>query len=398
MTKNKYPFIFVHGMMGWGEGEGMNRIFPYWGMVCGNLIHQLQSQNYEAYSAKVGPFNSAWDRACELYALLAGTRVDYGKAHSSAHQHERFGRSHSVPLVSDWGPARKVHLIGHSFGGATIRLLTELLTNGSPEERACTDPDNLSPLFAGGHGDWVCSVTTVSAPHDGSTFTSDLPIFTKAAQLLSGVLFSVLGNTPCNRFYDNYMEQYGLTCVPGETAWLRPLSPKQAVRLGRMFHTGDHVFHDLTLEGAAALNENIHCSDQTYYFSITGRGTKPSRKDPSKEVKAKIMNPVFTLSAAIMGRTMERTVAGTHVDASWRPNDGLVPVGSGRYPYREPHTRFSETDGSALKKGIWYVFDECSGDHGTVIGGSVSFVGPGRGQPFRDAYRRHLDRLITLEK
>jgi len=36
-----------------------------------------------AYAASVAPNGSAWDRACELYAQLSGTRVDYGKAHTA---------------------------------------------------------------------------------------------------------------------------------------------------------------------------------------------------------------------------------------------------------------------------------------------------------------------------
>ena len=133
--KNRYPFIFVHGMLGWGERELFYKPAPYWGMVCGNLMKQLRSAGYEAYAPKVGPMNSAWDRACELYALLTGTRVDYGKAHSEQKHHERFGRTYEQPLFPGWGSEKKVHLLGHSFGGATIRLLTELLTNGDPEER-----------------------------------------------------------------------------------------------------------------------------------------------------------------------------------------------------------------------------------------------------------------------
>ena len=104
--KNRYPFIFVHGMLGWGERELFYKPAPYWGMVCGNLMKQLRSAGYEAYAPKVGPMNSAWDRACELYALLTGTRVDYGKAHSEQKHHERFGRTYEQRCFPD-GAVRK---------------------------------------------------------------------------------------------------------------------------------------------------------------------------------------------------------------------------------------------------------------------------------------------------
>ena len=136
--KNKYPYIFVHGMMGWGEDNKLYNIMPYWGMVAGNQMRQLRAQGIEAYAPQVSPIGSAWDRACELYAQLVGGVVDYGKAHSEAKGHARFGQDFGNGFVPDWSSTNKIHLIGHSFGGATMRMLVELLTNGSEAERACT--------------------------------------------------------------------------------------------------------------------------------------------------------------------------------------------------------------------------------------------------------------------
>ena len=79
------PVVFVHGLMGWGERAGLNSVLPYWGMTTGSLTAYLNSLGYETYSATVGPISSAWDRACELYAQLTGTTVDYGAAHAAAH-------------------------------------------------------------------------------------------------------------------------------------------------------------------------------------------------------------------------------------------------------------------------------------------------------------------------
>ena len=77
------PVVFVHGLMGWGERAGLNSVLPYWGMTTGSLTAYLNSLGYETYSATVGPISSAWDRACELYAQLTGTTVDYGAAHGA---------------------------------------------------------------------------------------------------------------------------------------------------------------------------------------------------------------------------------------------------------------------------------------------------------------------------
>ncbi len=89
--KNKYPMIFVHGMFGWGADEGIDKKLPYWGATTGNLMEFLQESGYECYSVSVGPLSSAWDRACEMYARIMGTTVDYGKAHAEKFGHRRFG-------------------------------------------------------------------------------------------------------------------------------------------------------------------------------------------------------------------------------------------------------------------------------------------------------------------
>lgn len=48
-------------------------------------------------------------------------------------------------------------------------MLVQLLTEGSPEEMAATDPEDISGLFTGGKGDWVKSVTTICTPHNSSS-------------------------------------------------------------------------------------------------------------------------------------------------------------------------------------------------------------------------------------
>lgn len=89
--EDDYPFVFVHGLMGWGERSMLDPIMPYWGMTTGNLMKYLNSKGYESYAAQVGPLSGAWDRACELYAQLVGGTVDYGAAHSAAKGHDRYG-------------------------------------------------------------------------------------------------------------------------------------------------------------------------------------------------------------------------------------------------------------------------------------------------------------------
>lgn len=129
---NRYPLALVHGFMGWGRDELLG--FKYWGGF-GDVQETLNRNGYRAYTGVVGPFASNWDRACELYAQLKGGTVDYGQAHAAAHGHARYGRTFPG-LYPDWGTLdergqlRKVHLIGHSQGGQTVRVLTTLLEQG----------------------------------------------------------------------------------------------------------------------------------------------------------------------------------------------------------------------------------------------------------------------------
>jgi len=134
-----YKFVFVHGLSGWGSYDTANRFLKYWGMFGGDLIKYLNSEGFDCYSASVAPQGSAWDRACELYAQLTGSVVDYGKEHSERCNHARYGEDFSKkPLIDKWDSENKINLLGHSFGGATVRMLSELMANGSEAELVFT--------------------------------------------------------------------------------------------------------------------------------------------------------------------------------------------------------------------------------------------------------------------
>ena len=60
-----YTYVLVHGMGGWGEKAAMNDVSPYWGSTSGSISSYLRTQDIQVVEATVGPFSSAWDRACE---------------------------------------------------------------------------------------------------------------------------------------------------------------------------------------------------------------------------------------------------------------------------------------------------------------------------------------------
>ena len=88
-----------------------------------NVKEKLTEQGYRVHEANVGAFSSNYDRAVELYYYIKGGRVvDYGAAHAAKYGHNRYGRTYKG-IIPDWEPGKKVHLVGHSMGGQTIRLM-----------------------------------------------------------------------------------------------------------------------------------------------------------------------------------------------------------------------------------------------------------------------------------
>ena len=146
--KTHYPFVFVHGFFGWGQYDKGSDALTYWGMFSGDLVERINRSGFIAYSASVDTVGSAWDRACELYAQLTGTRVDYGKAHSERFGHLRYGEDYTGrALLTKWDSTHKINLIGHSFGGPTSTLFASILAYGDEEEQAATTDGSLSDFF-----------------------------------------------------------------------------------------------------------------------------------------------------------------------------------------------------------------------------------------------------------
>lgn len=375
--KIQYSYVLVHGLGGWGEGgEGINDISSYWGASTGNLVEYLNSQGHKVYAPSVGPVSSAWDRACELYAQLTGTTVDYGEAHSKEHNHARYGRTYDTPLIEGWGTKVnggqrvKINLIGHSFGGATVRLLTSLLEYGSEAETSAANTEGeVSPLFEGGKGNWINSVTALCAPHNGSSLTEVLNSvggivgIKDTTDMLINLCFGVAGITsPSGDFYDFKLDHFGFASG----------GYKEAV--AAVTASGnDHAGYDLSPDGAAKLNEQIKLVEGVYYFSYSYSTTKDGTLLKG-QVPVSTTLPVLYPFALAMGSFKGTTANGISIDETWQENDGLVSVVSARYPTNDAFIDLTEDPKNApetweeIETGIWYVAPTKDGDHGTVIG------------------------------
>ena len=373
--KVRYPYVLVHGLGGWGTDSGMNEQAPYWGAGTGDLVSYLNAQGYEVCAPSVGPVSSTWDRACELYAQLTGTTVDYGEAHAIHHNHARFGRTYTTALVPNWGQTArgfqrvKINLVGHSFGGATIRLLTSLLAYGNKAEQAATGKET-SPLFTGGKGNWVNSVTTLCAPHNGSSLTCVLDTLggligvKNTTQLLAHLCFTVAGAiTPFAGSYDFMLNQFGISQTAGTLDSLGE-AISQLIAKGN-----DHAGYDLSPDGAKALNETIQTVKGVYYFSYSYCTTKTGTLI-QYQVPVSGTLPVLMPTAMAIGAYQGKTPGGIEITADWQPNDGLVSVVSAQYPLGEAYSALPQQadDARAYRKGVWYVEETLQGDHGTVIG------------------------------
>ena len=66
-----YPYIFTHGLNGWGEYSIQNAVVPYWGTLGGSLIRYLQARGVACRSAFTDPNNSADGAATGLFNIYA---------------------------------------------------------------------------------------------------------------------------------------------------------------------------------------------------------------------------------------------------------------------------------------------------------------------------------------
>lgn len=363
---NNYPIVMVHGLFGWGNDElfGVN----YWGGK-ESLRALLTSKGYTVFTPTIGSVSSNWDRACELYAYLKGGTVDYGEAHSAKYGHARYGRTYpgvypQLGTLSSDKQIQKIHLIGHSMGGQTVRVLAQLLENGDKDEIAATPQNTISPLFSGGKH-WISSITTIATPHDGSQeshvqyqlepFTHD---FFAAMATEGGVVNS---DNPC---FDFRLDQWGLKKDPNESY----SSYLHRVETSNIWNnTKDLSDWDLSPEGAGALNSWVKAQSDIYYFSISCVDTHKDLATGFQFPNAN-MNPLMLKSSAFIGSYTNSTPGEVPIDNSWWRNDGIVSVISAVSPKVDSNDKMVYYNGTP-KKGVWNYIGEINNiDHIQVVG------------------------------
>ncbi|MCG8400735.1 MAG: RICIN domain-containing protein [Firmicutes bacterium] len=372
---NDYPIVLLHGLAGWGRDEVLG--YKYWGGFS-DYQEELKAAGHEVYTGVVGPFSSNWDRACELYAYIKGGTVDYGLAHSTEYGHARYGRTYPG-IYPEWGEINpvtgeinKIHIIGHSMGGQTMRAFIHLLENGCPKEIEITPKEGLSPFFGGGKI-WVASATGVSSPHDGATLADSINTYLPFIErLVASVAATVQGG---NCLYDFKLDQWGLTRNDGESF----SSYADRIWKSNIWRdTTDLSSYDLSTEGAAKLNGWAVASPNVYYFSIANecsyRGWLTGYYYPRFW-----MNPVLYPTSLLLGRTSNK---------DWRENDGVCNTISTTGPKVNSTDQIVAYSGEA-QKGVWnYLRKESGWDHTAIVGHYLWDA--------IDIYLKHADLLRSL--
>lgn len=375
--RNAHPVVFVHGFGGFGRSEGLG--FCYWG---GHRdlqeVLKLTYPDQQFFTAAVGPFSSNWDRAVELFYQIKGGCVDYGSEHSTIWQHLRVGRCFQG-LYPAWDKDHPIHIVSHSMGGQTARTLVQLLAaNGAPK-----NPDLFGKTPVG--NSWVRSITTLAAPHDGTTLADLITDFMPFAQsLVAGMATLASGLDGVTHFiYDFKLDQWGIQPQSQNESFPDYLRRVMASPLWTDRSNRDLSGHDLTTKGAATLNAWVKDQPNVYYFSYSTQSTWTGVT--GWEYPLPLTNPLISIFAgpAFMGHYSRQEPAYPVIDRSWWPNDGIVNTRSMKAPtIRACSDEFCERTslvkdarkGEPPALGAWnWQGIEDGLDHMDIIGWSLQF-------------------------
>ena len=323
--------------MGWGRDEMSG--YYYWGGKF-DLQEFLREQGYEVHTLSVGPISSNHDRAVEVFYQIKGGQVDYGATHSGKYDliQKPEGKYYNG-LYPQWNSENPIHIIAHSQGGQTARMLEYLLNNIIPTEE--------NELFKNQYLEWIKSITTISTPHNGTTL---VPIIQGMFPFINSMVvwMGVISQKNAIENYFNFdLDQWGLNKTENENIF---------GYLGRVKKTkisGSQNFSswDLSPTGADEFNQIYHTDSTVYYFSFATTA-KSLNSDNTDKVRMK-----YKLQTILIEKTDD-------YPEEWRENDGIVNTISMGGPTGSKIEIFS----GIPKPGVWQVMDKIYLDHHEVVG------------------------------
>lgn len=359
--KTDYDYVFVCGFWGWGEYDEANDTLPYWGFMTGDMMESMNKSGFSAHAATVNPTSSAWDRACELYAELVGTMVDYGEAHSEKYGHDRYGEDFTGKgLLESWNSEDKINLVSHSFGGPTCALFLSILEYGAQEEIERTKDGSLSPFFEGGKGDTVYSFTSLAGTFRGTTLVMNNQAIGDIATDLSGDVDKYLPiATGCQK---KAIEGV----ISGVSGVLQYATSGEVA-------APDTALYDMNPDNAKEMFKDIKTVDSVYYFSVPHCATKASENGEYQVGDISVADFAFYPFSNIVGRTNTVTKGGMVLDEKWQPNDGIVNTISEISPEKERINEIGTAPSIELaqvgfEKGTYNVFETYNGSHMALMG------------------------------
>ncbi len=383
-AQNNYPIVLVHGFLGWGPEEMVG--YKYWGGFW-DIEEYLEKKDFTIITVSVGPVSSNWERAVEIYYQLKGGQVDYGKNHA-----EKFGVMQKpegktyAGLYTDWDSEHPVHLIGHSMGGQTIRMLDYLLENSFYTDSLKTQYE-ASELLKQSLSGRIKSITTISSPHNGTTYfdirMKTIPFF----QNFIG-LAAVIGSD----FYDFDLQHWDLEQKEGES-WQDYYNRME----NHVAWESKNISNwDLSIDGARELNTYVKANPDVYYFSY---GTTASTRDlqtgfyvPGNKVFVSLISNIKKI-----GREITYFADGTRTDSTWFENDGVVNTSSMWGPttgLNGPDKIVKYSLDETLLPGQWYTFGPFEMDHYYVIGQAI--INKKKRDKLYKIYSDHCQLLYSL--
>jgi len=385
LSQNDYPIVLIHGFFGWGNDEMGN--YRYWGGYK-DIQKMYEKNGFTVFNISVGPISSNWDRAVEIYYQLKGGQVDYGFGHSKKYGliQKPIDKKYKG-LYPEWDENHPVHLIGHSMGGQTARMLQFLLETELFEDDSFNTKEK-SELLGLERKGWIASITSLATPHDGSTLAD---ILTKTFPFIQ--YFIGLAGVVGTNFYDFDLSQWNMNRGKDET-WSNYV---ERMRNHKAWETKNISSWDLSLDGASELNSFLNASPETYYFSYTFSATSKDKSTgyhvPNKDVFLLIRSRAKLLGSKIIFKEN-----GTETDSTWWENDGIVNTRSMRGPTSgengpDPIVSYVETD--PLMQGQWYTFAPIKLDHYQSVGHMIS---KDKREALDSIYINHARLLLSLPK
>jgi len=346
LAQNTYPIVLIHGFLGWGRDEMAG--YYYWGGKT-DLETELKLSGYEVYTVSVGPISPNWDRAIEAFYQIKGGQVDYGndKAEKQGIIQRPAGKNYPG-LYPQWDERHPIHLIGHSQGGSTAKMLEVLLKTAIATET--------SPLLSNTHVGWISSVTTISTPHNGTTL---VPLMLDAFPFALNLApwFGGIENETIDRLYSFDLEHWQLERKPHESF----SEYYNRIALSPVSNEKNLCSWDLSIPGATEFNNKYHPDEDVYYFSIPTFSTE-------KTINSSIHHPDKKMSFHLWPTSMLIGSDENVPDSSWYENDGICNTISMTKIGDKIMPQYSGTP----QKGLWVSLPRLNIDHQAIIGHHAS--------------------------